>query len=70
MSIKLTAMLSVLSKLGPRAFNRKSDKQRKTNEDVTRSAGGESLTTKPCTCRVILLDDTELSLNVKVRRNI
>ena len=65
-------MLSALSKFVPRAFGKKSDKQRQmTAEDVTRRrAGSASLTTKPFTCRVILLDDTELNLNVKVRRNI
>jgi len=61
-------MFSALSRLIPRAFNRKSSKQQLTNvDDVTEATGGEPTSaTKPFTCRVILLDDTELNLNVKV----
>jgi len=64
-------MLSALSKLVPRAFNKKSDKQRQTSgQDSSQDADDVSLTAKPFTCRVILLDDTELNLNVKVGVNI
>jgi len=61
-------MLSALTRLVPRAFNRKSTKQQQTDvENVTADrAGGASVTAKPFTCRVLLLDDTELKLNVKV----
>jgi len=60
-------MLSVLSKFLPRTFSRKSDKQRQTNsEDGSVLSGGASSTAGPFTCRVILLDDTELDSNVKV----
>jgi len=63
-------MLSALSRLMPRAFNRKSRKQQQTDqENVSAEACEASVTMKPFTCRVILLDDTELNLNVKVSRN-
>ena len=62
-----TEMLSALSRLLPRAFNKKSQKQRQVNsEDASTLSSSASSTTKPFTCRVILLDDTELNLNVKV----
>jgi len=64
-------MLSALSKFVPRAFSKKSDKLRQTNaEDGTRGASMASSANKPFTCRVILLDDTELNLNVKVCRTV
>lgn len=56
-------MLLALSKFLPRVFHKKSTGK------SDKSANNESTTgenTKPCTCRVVLLDESELSLDVKV----
>lgn len=57
-------MFAALSKLVPHALSKK-DKQRQT----TSAEDGDDSVTKPFSCRVILLDDSELRLNVKVRRS-
>ena len=56
-------MLLALSKFLPRVFHKKSTgKPDKSVNDE--SATGEN--TRSCTCRVVLLDESELSLGVKV----
>jgi len=64
-------MLSALSKFVPRAFSKKSNKPQQSDvQDEFAKTGGASVAAKSFTCRVILLDDTELTLNVKVSSSI
>lgn len=56
-------MLLALSKFLPRVFHKKSTgKSDKSAHDESGTVGN----TKSCTCRVVLLDESEMSLDVKV----